>query len=142
METPSKEFEELMSNEFKRKAVDVLVELGEQCYQTAIRKGWWEQGDQRSEAELIALMHSELSEALEEYRNQSKFVTGGRLHAWISRVTENGKPEGLLSEYADVVIRIFDAVSHRGEMAQFASVLLAKMAYNETRPHRHGGKVC
>jgi len=138
MEKPSAEFAKLMSNEFKQKAVHVLVELGEQCYQTAIRKGWWQAGDQRSEVELIALMHSELSEALEEYREKGKHLD----KEWLSRVTESGKPEGLLSEYADVIIRIFDAVAHRGEMAQLASMLLAKMAYNETRPFRHGGKVC
>lgn len=138
MEKPSAEFTKLMSNEFKQKVVHVLVELGAQCYQTAIRKGWWQVGAQRSEVELIALMHSELSEALEEYREKGKHLDD----EWLSRVTESGKPEGLLSEYADVIIRIFDAVAHRGEMAQLASVLLAKMAYNETRPFRHGGKVC
>jgi hypothetical protein len=39
----------------------------ELCHATAKEKGWWD--FERSDGELIALMHSELSEALEAMRN-------------------------------------------------------------------------
>ena len=37
------------------------------CHKTAKEKGWWD--SERNEGEIIALMHSELSEALEAMRN-------------------------------------------------------------------------
>jgi len=52
----------------------------------------------------IALMHSELSEALESFRQNEPVL-------WVS---DKGKPEGLLAEYADVVIRILSDCGERG----------------------------
>ena len=116
-----------------------IVRFGDYVHQVARNKGWWDKAASRSEPELIALMHSELSEALEEYRNQNgpEEETG-----WLARQSAEGKPEGLYSEYADVVIRILDAVAVRGDLLTFARVLLQKARYNATRPYRHGGKVC
>ena len=41
-------------------------------HKTSIAKGWWENPD-RNIGELLALIHSEISEALEVYREQRKF---------------------------------------------------------------------
>jgi len=64
-----------------------IRELVEICYQIAKEKGWWDR--RRNDAELIALMHSELSEALEALRQRR------------SR-------QELAEELADCCIRIFD----------------------------------
>lgn len=97
------------------------------CRGDAVANGWWEKP--RSEAELIALMHSELSEALECIRNDEPNLYQDAA----------GKPLGKLSEYADVIIRIFDAVGPDG--AELAQAIEDKILFNRTRGHRHGGKV-
>lgn len=93
-------------------------------HQTAIDKGWWEH--ERNEGEIIALMHSELSEALEALR------AGNPPDSHIPEFS------GVEAEYADVIIRIMDIAANRGY--KVAEALTAKVAYNKTRAHKHGGK--
>jgi hypothetical protein len=76
----------------------------------------------------VALVHSELSEAVEEARD-------GRYRLWL---TPEGKPEGFVTELADAVIRIFHIAGLMG--LDLEGAIKAKMAYNEKRAFRHGGK--
>jgi hypothetical protein len=172
----------------------------------ARQKGWWDR--ERENAELIELVHSEISEATEEVRNNRKqiyqnqgsgllVVTPDEKH-WNPAI----KPEGVLIEYADAGIRILDILAHReveinrhwecalssvvienypNELCfhmvlrkhisagllvkgiyatplvetlalfvkyfrlrrfevDFQTVIETKMAFNRTRPNRHGGK--
>ena len=87
------------------------------CHRIAKDKGWWQ--DARNDGELIALMHSELSEALEAMRN-------------------HGKKEELAEELADCCIRIFDYCGAR--KINLEQALLKKIEYNKGRPYRHGKK--
>ena len=123
-----------------------LVDLISEAHQTAVLKGWW--GDAAADAlaagnpvdayedrnlyEQVALMHSELSEAVEELRN-------GR---GVTEVYYNegkpGKPEGFPVELADVLIRIFDAAGRYG--IDLTAAVDVKLKYNQSRPYRHGGK--
>lgn len=48
------------------------------------------------------------------------------------------KPEGVPSELADIVIRVMDAAVEYG--IDLNDEVELKLAYNRTRPHRHGGK--
>lgn len=110
-----------------------IADLMRESHRTAIEHGWWEGEDvkPRNIGEQIALMHSELSEALEEYRNNTVpiYLAG----------PDEKKPEGIAVEFADVLIRIFDTCERYGWDLQEA--LRLKMLYNESRPYRHGGKI-
>lgn len=97
----------------------------------ATEKGWWEAP--RNLGEICALIHSEVSEALEEYR-----VADDRSELVRVRVAEDGKPEGFFVELADAVIRIEDLCEAYG--VDLWELIEQKMAYNATRPYRHGGK--
>jgi len=87
---------------------------------------------EKSIPEDIALMHAELSEALEEYRK------GVSTTAIYFNDDKPNKPEGIPVELADVVIRIMGFAERHGINMEDAIKL--KMDYNDTRPHMHGGK--
>jgi len=108
-----------------------LNRLATEAHAISVEKGWYERS--RDVPELIALAHSELSEALECYRDNPDPCGESSI-----RVSESGKPEGLAIELADTVIRIADIFGYYGLDMQRAVDI--KMAYNRTRPHRHGGK--
>lgn len=78
----------------------------------------------------IALMHSELSEALELYRV-------GTPPAEIRYVDD--KPEGIVVEYADLMIRVAHTCAYFDLPLERA--IREKHEYNRTRPYRHGGKL-
>lgn len=108
-----------------QKGINALIQ---EAHENAINKGWYE--EPRTFGEVIALMHSELSEALEDYRSGKGFK---------EIYYEGAKPCGIPVELADVVIRIFDTCGHLG--IDLEEAIRTKMAYNATRPVRHGGKL-
>lgn len=108
----------------------MLNELAKEIHANAVEHGWWD--EERGFPEIIALCHSELSEALEEYRN-------GRLPTEVYP-GNNGKPEGIAVEMADCMIRILDWCGKVG--IDIDAIMREKCDYNRTRPYRHGGKKC
>lgn len=128
-----------------------LTEFSKEVHQNAVDHGWWEK--EVSFGEVIALCHSELSEALQEYRENMPmeykrcmfnkdvceqkacvaYETGGCDGKLMS-----DKPEGVAVEFADCILRILDYCGK--ENIDIERILLEKHKYNKSRPYRHGGK--
>jgi hypothetical protein len=103
-----------------------LTELRDEALQIAIEHGFKD----ATVGEDLALMHSEVSEALEAYRD-----------GWAPcalRLGPDGKPEGVPSELADVIIRVLHFSGKHS--INIEDAVMAKMAYNKSRPFKHGGK--
>ena len=105
------------------KTLDVNA-LVREAHENAAKHGFWDVPMEFGTA--IALIHSELSEALEEVR-------AGREAVWH---TESGKPEGYAIELADAVIRIADLCGHLN--IDLRAAIAEKMEYNMSRPYKHG----
>ena len=104
-----------------------LNDIAKDIHKNSVEHGWWD--DERPFGEIIALCHSELSEALEAYRNREDMM-------WIN----GDKPDGVAVEMVDCIIRILDYLEHEG--VDIENVLAVKHLYNKTRPYKHGGKRC
>jgi len=105
-------------------------------------KGWWDKAKhecackkcgeinfveiERNVPEQLALMHSEISEALEGYRHND---------AMSDKIPEFTAME---EELADAIIRMLDTAG--ALKLRIGEALVAKLQYNLTRPYRHGGK--
>lgn len=90
--------------------------LCQDAYETAKSKGWYDDVQPRSTA--LALIHSEVSEALEADRK--------------------GDEENFVEELADICIRVFSRCGYEG--IDLETVILEKMSYNRTRGYKHGDK--
>jgi NTP pyrophosphatase (non-canonical NTP hydrolase) len=91
---------------------------------TAREKGWWD--NERNHGEMLALIHSEVSEALEALRAGNP--PDDKIPAF----------SGAEAELADVVIRIMDMAE--GFKWDVGGAIVAKLRMNRERERMHGGK--
>lgn len=97
--------------------------VAQDVHTNAVDKGFWpEEG--RNDGEMLALIHSEISEALEAIR-------------------AGNPPDDKIPDFTSVEVELADAVIRIMDMAiarqwRVAEAIEAKMAYNKTRAFKHG----
>ncbi|MBQ9917399.1 MAG: hypothetical protein IJO71_09415 [Microbacterium sp.] len=103
----------------------------------------------RLQGNALMLIVGEASEAHEQIRDGRaadetyyptagfEVVSGGETE-WVDSQPIQGlhKPEGVPSEIADIVIRCLDFADNFG--FDLGDIIAEKMAYNQTRPYKHG----
>ena len=130
---------------------DITIrQLEEQSHALAKEKGWWDDifVDQTTKEvdddalmrlvpEKLALLHSEVSEMLEEFRT-ARDIEDLRYIGYGGDLDAPGKPCGFAIEAADLYIRLGDLLRVLG--IDGTEAVRTKHEYNKTREWRHGGK--
>lgn len=112
-----------------------MNELARRIYEFNVTMGWHTGAPDL--ARYLMNLHSEVSELWEAWRN-------GKVVARGPGPTTNGTLETepltcIEEEIADIIIRTLDTAHAFG--VDIDRAVKAKMAYNATRAHRHGGKL-
>jgi len=114
------EFESVYDPQF----IVAFNRVADKVHETSCRQGFWQDGDNRNKGEILAELHSEISEALECLRDGNppdknvKSMSGGEV------------------QLADALILLMDIA--KGYGFNIAEAALAKMKFNEGRPYLHG----
>jgi len=116
--------------------------LAEEIHKNNIEKGFYD--NEKNIGEMLCLIHSEVSEALEADR-KNKYTTGtiGVINSFVLDemfITDFtiGVKDTFEDEMADIIIRVLDLCAFKG--IDIEKHIEAKVRYNSTREFKHGKK--
>lgn len=123
----------------------MLNELADQIHKNAREKGFYDKD--RNIGEMLALIHSEVSEALEADRAACKlcrldpvqmgYIFNCNSSPFIEKY--NSLVKGSFGEeMADIIIRVLDLCAYKN--INIENHIKAKMRYNSLREYKHGKK--
>lgn len=120
----------------------MLNELARQIYENAVKKGFYEKPIEMGTR--IALIHSEISEALEADRKQRYCISDvEQTNDLVTDIAfklhfECNVKDTFQDELADTIIRCLDTAAYKG--IDIEAHIKAKMRYNSLREKMHGKK--
>lgn len=119
-----------------------LNELASVIHARNIKKGFYEK--RKNTGEMLALIHSEISEALEADRNGKRCTASiAGVNGWVQDKEFLLKYKSLVKgtfeeEMADIIIRVLDMCAFK--KIDIEGHIFAKMRYNKSRRKYHGKK--
>ena len=126
----------------------MINELSKTIHQANIEKGFYE--DEKNIGEMLALVHSEVSEALECDRHGKYFQMSDAWNGFpidvilkdndddFKRFFVDQAKDTFEDEIADIMIRVMDLAAFKG--IDLEAHIKAKMRFNAMRPYKHGKK--
>lgn len=126
MKVQAKEIAEKVTAQQVLKTNDVFTQLSQEMHKTSVEKGFWEEPEWMDKiAGKLALVHSEVTEALEAMR-------------------KNKGADMVTEEFADIFIRCMDLhatlVEAEEATPDLFNVVLLKARANRDRPPKHGNR--
>ena len=119
-----------------------LNELRDVVHQNAVEHGFYETASANKLEEIpekLCLIHSEVSEALEVYREVGFMPQEAFAAPRYTESADRKKPTGFDSEMADIIIRTLDLAGFLG--IDIERAVMEKHKFNASRAFKHG-KVC
>jgi len=123
----------------------MINELAKQVHENAKSKGFFD--EPKNIGEMLCLIHSEVSEALDADRGNAYCTLDDRqmnvLMGWVKDDDFKNNYTALAKgtfeeEMADIIIRVLDLCAFK--KIDIDRHVRAKMRYNSLRPHKHGKK--
>jgi len=126
----------------------MINKLSKEIHENAVSKGFYE--GEKNIGEMLALIHSEVSEALEADR-KNRYANTERIDklkadgfTWkdsqisYDHAFRSGVKDTFEDELVDIIIRVMDLAAYKG--VNLEKHIELKMKFNSFREHKHGKK--